>query len=103
MLYGAPKLIYGWDYRPIVANVIGSRFTGLYHDSEAVYGFAMKYYLEDRSIAPKISDSNGHIDVLRLLDHIQDTLINKYNLPVEEADSVRSKLLQILQVPILKK
>lgn len=103
MLYGGPKLIYGWDYRPMFANAIGYRFTALYHESETVYGLAMKYYLEDPSIAPKISDSNGHIDILKLLDHIHSTLISKYKVSVEEADSVRSKLIQTLQVPTSKK
>lgn len=57
---GAPKLIYGFNYRPPLANFIAKPFTGITSSSEACYSTALHLLERDSTLLSKITLEDGH-------------------------------------------
>lgn len=57
---GAPKIVYGFNYRPPLANLISKPFTGITSSSEACYSTALHLLERDSTLLPKITLEDGH-------------------------------------------
>jgi hypothetical protein len=56
----APKIIYGFAYRPPLFNVIGHPFTNITSDNEVCYGIAVDLINKEPELLSKIILDDGH-------------------------------------------
>lgn len=89
LLYMGPKVVNGRDFRPPAANFGAYRFTHLYHQSETVYGLAMKLYLKDPLVGPLIATKEGLIIPRQ---PVEITLQREFGLNEEQIQELRKKI-----------